>query len=56
MTFGHPWFLLLALAPALATAVEDGLACADDDVGGALPALAIASCRHETQYTRLFRS
>ncbi|WP_229805208.1 urease accessory protein UreF [Saccharospirillum salsuginis] len=27
-----------------------------DDIGACLPALAIASCRHETQYTRLFRS
>lgn len=27
-----------------------------DDIGGALPAMAIASSRHESQYCRLFRS
>lgn len=48
--------LLIALAPALGAAVAAGLACDDDDIGGALPALAIASSRHEFQYTRLFRS
>jgi len=48
--------LLCALAAEAPAAVGAGLALADDDIGGALPALAIASCRHETQYTRLFRS
>lgn len=33
-----------------------GLSCPDDAIGAALPALAIASARHETQYSRLFRS
>ena len=28
----------------------------DDELGMSLPGLAIASARHETQYTRLFRS
>lgn len=28
----------------------------DDEIGGSLPALAIASAQHETQYSRLFRS
>ncbi|GLR25000.1 urease accessory protein UreF [Limnobacter litoralis] len=28
----------------------------EDDIGASLPALAAASARHETQYTRLFRS
>ena len=28
----------------------------DIDIGGSLPALALASCRHESQYSRLFRS
>ncbi len=37
-------------------AVSRGLQIADDEMGASLPALAIASSRHETQYTRLFRS
>jgi urease accessory protein UreF len=28
----------------------------DDELGGQTPGLAFASARHETQYTRLFRS
>ena len=36
--------------------VEHGMECSDDEIGGACPALAIASSLHETQYTRLFRS
>ena len=37
-------------------AVQRGLALPDEDMGASAPALAIASSRHETQYTRLFRS
>lgn len=37
-------------------AVQRGLKLADEDMGASAPALAIASSRHETQYTRLFRS
>ena len=48
--------LLCALAEPLAAAVESGLTLADEDIGGSLPALAMASALHETQYTRLFRS
>lgn len=48
--------LLCALAADIPAAVAQGMTLADEDIGGALPALAIASCRHETQYTRLFRS
>ncbi len=40
--------------------VPETIACAqsleDDDLGASLPALAISSMLHETQYTRLFRS
>ena len=36
--------------------VEAGLACPDEEIGYTAPALAIASARHESQYTRLFRS
>ena len=36
--------------------VEDGLQISDDAIGLTLPAQAIASAQHETQYARLFRS
>ena len=29
---------------------------ADEEIGSSLPALALASSRHEQQYSRLFRS
>ena len=47
---------LAALEPAIARAVAAGLAGSLDDVGGATITADIASMRHETQYTRLFRS
>lgn len=37
-------------------AIVIGRAIDDPNVGGSLPALALASCRHESQYSRLFRS
>jgi urease accessory protein len=44
----------------LRLAIPGICACAlemdDDDIGAATPGLSIASCHHETQYTRLFRS
>jgi urease accessory protein len=46
----------LALAGELPRALEQALATEDDAIGASAPALAIASARHETQYTRLFRS
>ncbi len=48
--------VLHQMTPLLLAAVEHGLSVADEEMGAALPALAIASSRHETQYTRLFRS
>lgn len=48
--------LLLTLARDLPAACDDALTLADDDIGGSLPIVAIASSLHETQYTRLFRS
>ncbi len=48
--------LLGALLPLLAEAHSLGAQVADDDIGASLPALALASSWHETQYTRLFRS
>lgn len=47
---------LLRLAGRLPHAVTLALQIDDDDIGAAAPAMAIASARHETQYTRLFRS
>jgi urease accessory protein len=44
---------LIALLPEIA---GDALAMQDDSLSNFSPALAIASSRHETQYTRLFRS
>ena len=32
------------------------LAVTDDDIGAGFPLMAIASSRHESQYSRLFRS
>ncbi|KPM58270.1 urease accessory protein UreF [Pseudomonas monteilii] len=48
--------LLRDLGTELPAALDQALALADDQLGGGLPLLAIASSRHETQYTRLFRS
>jgi urease accessory protein len=48
--------VLLALGARIPVAVAVGAACADDEIGFGLPGFAIASARHETQYTRLFRS
>jgi urease accessory protein len=48
--------LLAALEPVLAATAERALDTALDDVGGAAFRSDLASMRHETQYTRLFRS
>lgn len=48
--------ILHQMTALLLVASERGLNLADDEIGASLPALAIASSRHETQYTRLFRS
>ncbi len=47
---------LLQLAPRILQVCDDALARGDDDLGATLPFVALASSRHETQYTRLFRS
>jgi urease accessory protein len=46
----------MQLAGKLPAVVQRALQTEDDDIGAGAPALAIASARHETQYTRLFRS
>lgn len=48
--------ILQQLAQPLAVATQAGLMVEDSAIGSASPALAYVSARHETQYTRLFRS
>jgi urease accessory protein len=48
--------LLAALGATVPAAVMTAAAIGDDDVSAFAPGLALASARHETQYTRLFRS
>lgn len=48
--------LLLELAAELPPLLQRAAAMDDDAIGSSTPALAIASSRHETQYSRLFRS
>jgi len=48
--------ILGALADAIPAAVDDALAATDDTRQSFAPMLAILSARHETQYSRLFRS
>lgn len=48
--------VLAALEPVVAQVAAAALQATLDDVGGAAIAADIASMRHETQYTRLFRS
>lgn len=47
---------LARLEPLIPAVVARALAASLDEVGGAVMAADIASMRHETQYTRLFRS
>jgi urease accessory protein len=48
--------ILLALGETLPSHVDSALAMADDELGSFAPGLALAASRHETQYSRLFRS
>jgi urease accessory protein len=48
--------VLAALEPAISATAARALATPLDDVGGAALRADLASMRHETQYTRLFRS
>jgi len=48
--------LLFAIGARLAAIVERAAELGDDDIGAFMPRLAILSSRHETQYSRLFRS
>lgn len=48
--------MLAALSPELPALAVDAIARADGPWENFTPGMSIASCRHETQYTRLFRS
>ena len=48
--------MLLAIGDRLAAVVARASVLSDDDIGTFMPRLAILSSRHETQYSRLFRS
>lgn len=48
--------LLLALGDKILPAVAYGMTLKEDEIGSSSPALALAGCFHETQYTRLYRS
>jgi len=52
----HAQIAIARLAPILAEIVERALTTSLDDLGTAAPAIELCSLRHETQYTRLFRS
>lgn len=48
--------VLFRLGSAIPSVCETGLGLGDAGIGGAAPGLALASCAHEVQRTRLFRS
>lgn len=48
--------LIIDLSDHFADGMAQALLCRDDELGAATPLSAIASARHETQYSRLFRS
>lgn len=48
--------LIISLCDRYAQGLAQALACPDASLGSSTPLAAIASARHETQYSRLFRS
>lgn len=48
--------ILIEVSDEISAVIEQAMQCADEDISNFCPALSIASCRHETQYSRLFRS
>ncbi len=48
--------LLMQLAEHIGPVVERARTLSDEDMGGGLPGVTLASALHETQYSRLFRS
>ncbi len=52
----HAQKLLVELMPQVQETCERAQGVKDEEIGLSLPGLAMASCLHERQYTRLFRS
>ena len=48
--------ILLALGSRLSGLVETACSLSDNEISNFAPGLALAGCRHETQYSRMFRS
>lgn len=48
--------LIITLSDHFAEGLDAALSRSDNELGAATPLSAIASARHETQYSRLFRS
>lgn len=48
--------ILMRLLPKIPSIAENARCLDDKDIGAGLPGLALASCLHERQYSRLFRS
>lgn len=48
--------IIASLSGEIPHLVHDGLALADEQIGASCPAQVLASCLHETQYTRIYRS
>lgn len=48
--------LLHAKLPLLTQAVQRSISLADDDIGFSVPSVSMASCLHELQYSRIYRS
>lgn len=48
--------ILVVLMPRIPVAIALAKTLAEDDIGSGLPGLALASAKHERQYSRLFRS
>ena len=48
--------MLIELSADVAEAVQKGLDCEDQRIGRSMPGLAFVSAKHESQYSRLYRS
>lgn len=48
--------ILMNLCPTLPSTWEKALTLDDEDIGSVMPGLTLASCFHETQHSRLYRS